>query len=101
MGRHYLREVSKRVKHNQQLGDYIKQLITTGTVIYGEVVASEWAKYNAEYPMTGGRAITYRFTPPDSQVSLEANYFSSVNKVFSTGDKVAVLYLNSDIHILL
>ncbi len=71
-----------------------KQLCQEGVVIYGKVLSQE----SAENMKT---RINYHFTLTETNEAIEGVYYTSTRQRFSSGDKVAVLYLNRQTHILL
>lgn len=81
------------ITHLMYATQIYEELKQKGQVVYGEIV---------DLRAGSGIQINYQFSPPGSEDIVEGRYFTAaVFGDFHIGDKIAVLYLNRHIHILL
>ncbi len=85
------------ITHLMYATELYNELKEKGQVVYGDVIEIKQAISDRLETQ-----ISYQFRLPDTETTVEADYFTVVLiQEFQKGDKIAVLYLNHRIHVLL
>ncbi len=85
------------ITHLMYATQIYEKLKQKGQVVYGDIIEIKQAISDRLETQ-----ITYQFQLPDTETTIEADYFTTVLfHDFQKGDKIAVLYLNRHIHVLL
>lgn len=85
------------ITHLMYATQIYEKLKQKGQVVYGDIIEIKQAISDRLETQ-----ITYQFRLPDTETTIEADYFTTVLfQDFQKGDKIAVLYLNRHIHVLL
>lgn len=85
------------ITHLMYATQIYEKLKQKGQVVYGDIIEIKQAISDRIETQ-----ITYQFRLPDTETTIEADYFTTVLfQDFQKGDKIAVLYLNRHIHVLL
>ncbi|GIK66995.1 MAG: hypothetical protein BroJett018_47890 [Chloroflexota bacterium] len=94
VGYRYMLHIYLLAKYAMSTAEAYDTLAKMGKLAFGEIARVE--KLNEQ-----SQAIFYKFILPSMDQQIEGRYVTSVHKEFLPGDRVAILFSNKDIHIVL